>query len=134
MKWFSGIQSMDELKSRYRELCKAHHPDVGGSTAEMQEINAEYDELLHRFARDEHTGNAEEAHHAAQEAEAYRDIINALVTFPGLCIELCGRWIWISGNTYAARDTLKALGCCWATIREKYGSEVIKGEPVKVLA
>ena len=29
-------------------------------------------------------------------------------------IEICGTWIWVSGDTYPARDALKALGFHWA--------------------
>ena len=33
------------VKTGWRELTKRHHPDVGGTTAEMQEINAAYEKL-----------------------------------------------------------------------------------------
>jgi len=33
------------IKTGWRELTKKHHPDVGGSTADMQEINAAYETL-----------------------------------------------------------------------------------------
>jgi hypothetical protein len=36
----------DMVKKRYRELARQHHPDVGGSTAKMQEINIAADELM----------------------------------------------------------------------------------------
>lgn len=38
------------VKTGWRELTKRHHPDVGGSTADMQEINAAY-EALRRFRK-----------------------------------------------------------------------------------
>lgn len=37
--------SKDELKKAYRELSKAHHPDKGGKTINIQYINAAYDIL-----------------------------------------------------------------------------------------
>jgi hypothetical protein len=30
----------DELKRRWQELARRHHPDLGGETGDMQEINA----------------------------------------------------------------------------------------------
>lgn len=42
MKWFDDPQSIEQLKKQYRQLAKKYHPDMGGSNAIMQEINAEY--------------------------------------------------------------------------------------------
>jgi len=36
----------DMVKKRHRELARQHHPDMGGSTAKMQEINRAVDELM----------------------------------------------------------------------------------------
>ena len=40
---------------------------------------------------------------------------NFIVKIKGLNIELCGSWIWISGETKVNKETLKALGCRWAS-------------------
>lgn len=46
MKYFSNIKSLDDLKYQYRKLALAHHPDKGGTTEAMQEINNEYEVLF----------------------------------------------------------------------------------------
>ena len=38
----------------------------------------------------------------------------------GVEVELCGCWLWISGNTYAYKDHLKALGCSWASKKKMW--------------
>ncbi len=43
--YFDGVKSMDELKKRYKELVKAHHPDNGGSAEKMTNIQKQYKEL-----------------------------------------------------------------------------------------
>jgi hypothetical protein len=43
MKYFNHIESLDELKLEYRRLALENHPDKGGKTETMQEINAEFD-------------------------------------------------------------------------------------------
>jgi len=45
MKYFMNCKTLDELKKEYRRLASIHHPNVGGDTATMQAINAEYDEM-----------------------------------------------------------------------------------------
>lgn len=46
MKYFNNITSFAELKKQYRTLAIQNHPDKGGDTKTMQEINAEYDKLF----------------------------------------------------------------------------------------
>jgi len=46
MKYFAEVHTLDELKKKFRRLAMLNHPDVGGDTATMQEINAEYDRLF----------------------------------------------------------------------------------------
>ena len=46
MKYFKNIHSLSELKKQFRTLAIANHPDKGGDTAVMQEINAEFDVMF----------------------------------------------------------------------------------------
>jgi hypothetical protein len=43
---FNSCSNASELKSLYRTLSKQYHPDLGGSTALMQELNAAYDSAV----------------------------------------------------------------------------------------
>ena len=45
MTYFQIIHSLAELKKQYRALAIQHHPDKGGSTETMQQINAEFAQL-----------------------------------------------------------------------------------------
>lgn len=45
IKFFQNVNSIEELKEQYKKLCFQHHPDKGGKTEDMQQINAEFDEL-----------------------------------------------------------------------------------------
>ena len=47
MKHFKNIKSYDDLKTQYKALLKANHPDNGGDLEAMKEINVEYDALFH---------------------------------------------------------------------------------------
>lgn len=46
MKYFKNVKTLDELKKEFRRLVLLHHPDRGGDTRTMQEINAEYEMLF----------------------------------------------------------------------------------------
>ncbi len=111
--YFENVKTLNDLKAEYRRLAMANHPDLGGSTAVMQEINAAYDRLF-AVLKDAHNAAADEEHQTNEMPHEFRDIITALLRMDGLKIELCGCWLWITGNTRAHKDELKALGCHWS--------------------
>ena len=112
MKWFNNPQTLEELKKEYKKLVFKHHPDKGGKTSDMQEINAEYDKLFAKL-KNVHKSASGETYTAKQETtetpEQFREIIEKLINLEGVEIEICGAWLWITGNTYPNRDTLKSL-------------------------
>lgn len=119
MKNFRDVTCIEELKKQYFALAKKYHSDLtGGSDEKMKEINAEYDELFRQF-KDIHASLKEEgetytAKEPTSEApEDFRAIIEALLKMD-LSVELCGRWLWIGGDTKPHKEELKALGCKWA--------------------
>ena len=108
MSYFTLPATMDELKAQYRTLVKKNHPDIGGDTEVMKAINAEYDIVI----RGEYRATAGDNYSRATE-EVHANLVNiiqSIVTLDGIEIEICGTWVWISGNSYAVKDTLKALG------------------------
>ena len=111
--YFENVKTLNDLKAEYRRLAMANHPDLGGSTAVMQEINAAYDRLFAEL-KVAHNAAADEEHQTNEMPHEFRDIITALLRMDGLKIELCGCWLWITGNTRAHKDELKALGCHWS--------------------
>jgi hypothetical protein len=138
MKWFKECKTIDEVKAEYKRLAKQYHPDLGGDTATMQEINKAY-----AFA------SAKTIKGANLSSEAYRKAIEAIIYLDGILIELVGAWIWVTGNTRPNKEILKAAGFLFASkkvawyfrtaeykvskggkksldeIRDKYGSEIL---------
>lgn len=126
-KWIVPVpDNVEDLKSIYRKLALENHPDRGGDKVKMQEINAEYT-LLFEALKDTHkstrpdgpkTYQAETA--TAETPEDFINICNELFKLDGLEVELCGRWLWIGGETRRHKDRLKALGCKWSKNKEKW--------------
>ena len=120
--YFDQIKTLDELKKAYKALAVKHHPDVGGDTATMQRINAEYEARFEVLKKQQNTAAAEDASgktHATQESAGdFIAIINALLKLDGLEIELCGRWLWIGGETKKHKEALKAAGCRWSSAKK----------------
>lgn len=147
MNWFSDFNTLADLRNRYKQLLFKYHPDNNpdaNTTAIMQEINSQYDELLKHF-----TSNQASSQNDYTTETELKNILNEVVKIKAdILIELIGTWIWISGNTYSIRKQLSELGFDWApkkkmwywgksshrctspmemsTIREKYGSVIYR--------
>lgn len=151
MKFFNTCKSLDELKAEYRRLIKIHHPDCGGDTETMKQVNADYKTRFEELKK-HHNETSDAEHQTTETAAEFIEIIEKLLKLDGLDIELCGSWLWIGGNTRENKEALKAAGCRWSNnkklwywrheeesrpwhrgkatiseIRAKYGSQHITG-------
>ena len=121
-KFFVKCSTLDELKKAYKAAALANHPDLGGDTATMQAINAEYSERFEVLKRSQNAQAEEDTTgrtHATTEAPSdFIDIIDALLHMDGLTVELCCRWLWIGGDTMKNKEQLKACGCRWSSSKK----------------
>jgi curved DNA-binding protein CbpA len=134
------------VKKAYRSACAKYHPDKNpGGLEMMKSVNLAYEALK----------NLSENIEIDEKAQGYGDdrinVINAL-SDTALNLELCGSWLWISGDTKEYKEILKSLSCRWAPkkgkwyfrpadyksrgrgklsmddIREKHGSQSVRGQ------
>jgi hypothetical protein len=128
----------------------AYHPDRNPVGAEMMKAITEAWRILEKwdFAKD--PVNVKESANNGY-GDAIMAALNAIINLPGITIEVCGAWVWISGNSYAHKTALKEAGFKWASkkkqwyfrppewasanrygewtiddIREKFGSETVQ--------
>ena len=124
MTYFTNCQTLDELKKVYKHLAQKHHPDVGGDTATMQAINAEYEERFEALKRRQNEQAAADAtgktHATTESAGDFIAIIDHLLRMDGIEVELIGRWLWISGDTKPHKEALKACGCRWSSQKKRW--------------
>lgn len=104
MKYFKDCKTVDEIKKTFKKLALEHHPDRGGNTATMQEINTEY-----AFAIANKLSGSEFEQEEIKISEDFQKIIDALINLEGLIIELVGNWLWISGDTKTHKEAIKSL-------------------------
>ena len=69
--WFTGCTTLQALKERYKTLAKAYHPDLNPEAGDeaMQQINAQYDELVAKLSRVSSDGRTEATEQEAGEKE-----------------------------------------------------------------
>lgn len=167
MTYFKNVNTLEELRKQYKGLLKKYHPDnATESTKATQEINAEYDRLF-KVLKDKHesrhTSETDGAkadfnkkYYDFSEDQALRDMLNKIIGFNGVTIEIIGNWIWCF-DSFGFRKELKELGFKYAGqkkawywhseafrkrskkalsmdgIRSYYGSTEVKTEEKKLL-
>lgn len=129
MKYFKNVETLEELRKQYKELLKKYHPDTpNGSTEATQEINSEYDTLF-KVLKDRHeskttTDNEKNdfnnMKYDFKEDAKLREVLQQIINFENINIEIVGCWIWVDGNTYEYKDNLKTLGFRWAREKKKW--------------
>lgn len=96
----SGEISPDVVKKAYRKACSIYHPDRNPAGTEMMKaVNAAY-EILKDF-----NGTIENAN--PEYGEAFNEALKFVMSLHGVVAEICGNWIWLSGNTKEHKEVLK---------------------------
>ena len=113
MRFFNQINNLEELKKEYRRFCHKHHPDLGGDAETMQQLNAEYEEILNSASFRAHFAS-DDCKSSVDVERAMREVIEKIIILEGISLEICGTWLWITGETYPVKDRIKAAGCWFA--------------------
>ena len=106
---------------------------AGGSEDITKAINAEYDQLFKvlkdrhesKSASDSGNQNAKQSDYNRnmydwENDKALREVLQKIIRFDGIEIEIAGQWIWMSGNTYSYKKELKEIGFKWASAKKQW--------------
>lgn len=100
------------VKRAYRKACMKYHPDRNPAGLEMMKaVNQAYEvlkDLSETISFDSHDTNQ-------TYGDDLNEALNAIIGLSGLEIEVCGTWVWVSGDTKPHKDALKAAGYKWAS-------------------
>jgi hypothetical protein len=140
--WLVKAKNLDELKAQYYSLARQHHPDVGGDTEIMQQINVEYSLRVKLFkagfnvsappaearaTRPSHKTTPKDHSKTATEwerlgisrdaYEAYQSVcqMREAERYPfGIVVKIVRGQVQVGGKaTYFYRERLKSLGFLW---------------------
>ena len=124
MTYFKNCKTAEELKKASREWAKKLHPDLGGNAEDFKAMQNEYEKLwerlknIHQNAKGEtYTKTSDTTTETPQE---FINIINTLIRLRGIDVEICGSWIWVSGDTRTHKDILKQINFKWANKKKAW--------------
>ena len=113
----SGDVTTDDIKQAYRVAAMKYHPDRNPAGAEMMKIiNAAFEALrdFNGDIPDNEPGTTDEY------PEAVNNALNAIFGLAGLDIEICGAWVWVSGETFKYKSVLKEAGFKFAAKKKSW--------------
>lgn len=125
MTYFRDCKTCEELKAEYRRQAMRLHPDNGGDEEEFKRMQADFTAIFDRL-KNVHTTKEGRTYEKTGEnastetAAEFMNIINILLSFDGVEVELCGSWLWVSGDTKPYKDNLKELGCKWSSNKKMW--------------
>ena len=115
----SGNLNPQDTKTAYRAACKKYHPDINPAGEDMMKIvNQAFDVLK------DYTGEikSEQSDYTlwGTSGDLLNDALNAILGLSGLMIEICGSWVWVTGETRLHKDLLKTAGFKWASKKQAW--------------
>lgn len=110
-----GTYSAAEIKKAYKAAAMKYHPDRNPAGAEMMKAVFQAWEML----KDLEQATAEDGE-SRDFGSALNDALNAIINCTGLDIEICGSWVWVSGDTLTHKDALKGAGYRWANAKKMW--------------
>lgn len=135
--FFMGVDTLAELKALFKKLASKHHPDRGGDTAIMQEINAQYDVKMKSIIdgagdEDYRDTNKTEGFYSFWESKAehteveikLKKAIDSILHLEGLIIEIIGVWVYVRGDTKQYKDILKENGFVFRSKKNKNDKKI----------
>lgn len=138
----------EDVKKAYLTAAKKYHPDVNPAGEQLMKlINDARDSLMQESFPLSINGDGQ----VFDYGEEINQALNKIIDFQGISIEICGAWVWISGDTKSHWPKFKEIGFFYAPkkkqvyyrpkgfkgrsrgktfsmdeIRQKYGSQGIK--------
>lgn len=125
MKYFESCRTAEEVKATFYKLAKELHPDNGGDAESFKAMMAEYkivfDRLKNTHTTKEGTTYQKTGEQATTETpEQFADIINKVIFFDGVKVEIIGSWVWLTGKTLEYKDEIKAAGFFWSRSKKAW--------------
>lgn len=159
MTYFRDCKCIEDVKEAFKRLAKELHPDNGGDAEAFKVMMNDYTTAFNLFKSVHRTETGETYTKETEETpEEFAEVIQSIIHLAGITIEIIGSWVWVTGNTYPYKDTLKDNHFFWSKtkkawyytgaeeksrrrgrytmeqVRSRYGSQTVKSDRVKEIA
>lgn len=104
-----GNHSAKEIKVAYKKASIKFHPDRNPAGLEMMQAINEAWAVLKDLKEAAADGTCQ-----SDLGDALNEALKTVLDLDGLIVELCGSWIWVTGDTKTHKEAIKEAGYKWA--------------------
>jgi len=109
--------TMADIKAAYRTAAKKYHPDVNPNGLELMKIiNSAFAFLKENI----NTWSCDQGTEEQAIDKTISDLFDKIKGFAGVTAEVCGSWLWLSGNTFEYKKALKSYGFRFAGKKKQW--------------
>ena len=110
--------TINDLRKAYKEMALKYHPDLNPNGLEMMKlINQAYELLSDCVGSWDHSSDSSSDESLA---DTFDEILSKIAHLVGVEIEVCGTWLWVTGQTFSVKGALKEAGCKWASKKKAW--------------
>lgn len=115
LKYFKHCKSLDEVKAEYKRCVQRWLPSESneGDIKKMALVENEYHGISQR------TKFQDQPEDVKEEYLQFPNKVKKIHEL-GLNQEVCGSWLWVSGNTIDHKETLKSLGLRYSPNKQRW--------------
>ena len=126
MNYFENVTSLNDLKKEYRKLAKQYHPDCNSTNTNqtMKDINRQY-KLLFEQLKHTKKNTTDNENNQYENVHTFMNIINELIKYENMNIDIVSSWLWIDGNTYEIKDKSKETGSKLSKNKRKVTTRIV---------
>lgn len=123
-----NCKTIKELKDLYKKLAFVYHPDMGGNTSDMQDLNNVYESMHETLKNNMDTESYEYKQASKENVSDYMNLIYDIVNVKGIDIEVIGTWLWIGTKKISPEDYLymTSLGFKWSKSKQRLYKDTLR--------
>lgn len=133
---FENAMSYEEIKKDYVEFVT----EFKGNKSALTFINGAFAKYVEEV-KDLHVNHKGETYQKEvnESTDDFVTLINELIGMDGITVEVCGTWLWVTGNTKVNKEALKACGFRYAAKKKSWykapeGTKHFKGKKTWTMA
>ena len=86
----------------------------------MKALNLEYEKAFEYIKSNPINDQEKKSSYYANVNDGFRETLEKIIFIPKIFIEICGSWLWVTGETKPVKTILSQAGLYWAANKKAW--------------